>query len=205
MPYCSKCGLQVEEYMQFCPNCGAHLKPQRELLEKHAVYAKSDTKPLLTSWNRFTNGLSIGLGAATLLGALAVAYYLNGSFWRLRESLTANGLVPQHINFLLSDIRVLIGAAALFAILGLYLIVLGVVSQLSPTARAILNSRNMRVRWGIGCFVGALIWTASSVQNLVWNIYSLYPFDVWISIGFGIGSIFLFLIGLFLVMTARTK
>jgi hypothetical protein len=157
------------------------------------------------SWNRFTNGLSIGLGAATLLGALAVAYYLNGSFWGLRESLTANGLEPQHINFLLSDIGFLIGAAAFFAILGLYLIVLGALSQLSPTAGAILNSRNMRVRWGIGCFVGAVIWAASSVQNLVWNIYSLYPSNVWLWVGFGISSILLILIGLFLVMTARTK
>lgn len=187
--------------MQFCPNCGAPLESQCTTQQKPPVSAKSDTTPLLTSWNRFTNGLSIGLGTATLLGALAVAYYLNGSFWGLRESLTAN---DSYINFLL-PIILLIGAAAFFAILGLYLIVMGALSQLSPTARAILNSRNMRVRWGIGCFVGAVIWAASSVQNLVMNIYSLYPSNVWIWVGFGIGSIFLILIGVLLVKTARTK
>ena len=205
MPYCNKCGLQVNEEIQFCPNCGAQLKFQRELLEKPAVSDKSSKAPLLTSWNSFTNGLAIGLGAAISLGALAVAYYLNMSFWTIQENLTAEGLASQHIDYLVTDIRMLIGGAAALVVIGLYLVVLGAVSQLSPTATAILNSRNMRVRVGMGFFGAALVSAVSSVSNLVWNIYSLYPLDGWLYTGFGVGTVILFLIGFILIMTARTK
>jgi len=27
MPYCTKCGAEVSEEMDFCPRCGTHLKP----------------------------------------------------------------------------------------------------------------------------------------------------------------------------------
>jgi hypothetical protein len=205
MPYCNKCGFRVHEEMQFCPNCGAPLKVQRSVQEKAAPSAESGTMLVLIRMTPFTNGISIGLGVATLLGSLAIAFFLNATYWRLRDALIASGLEPQHINSSLSGTGVLIGGAAAFTIIGLYAILLGVLSQLNPTVRAALNSKNMRVRWGNGFFSGALVFAVSSVQNLVWNIYSPYSFGVWFSVILGIGSIFLILIGLFLVTTARDK
>jgi hypothetical protein len=205
MPYCNKCGLQVNEEMQFCPNCGAQLKFPRELLDKPVLSAKKSTTSVLSSWNSFANGLSIGLGAAIILGTLAIVYFLNRSFWTLQENLTAEGLSSPQIAYLVTDIRILLSGAVVFSFLGIYLVILGTASQLSPTARAILNSKNMRVRLGNGCFVGALVFASSSVSNLVRNIYSPYSFGGWFPLAFGIGSVVLILIGLLLVLTARTK
>jgi hypothetical protein len=202
VPYCDKCGFQLNLETRFCPNCGAQLKPQRELLEKPAA---SDKAPLLTSWGSFTNGLGVGLGVATILGGLAVSYFLNMSFWTLHDNLTGEGLIPQNIDYLTINIRMLISGAAAFSVLGLFVIVLGVVYQLSSTARTVIGSKRWRARLGNGFISGGVVGIVMSVENLVSNIYSLYPFGDQVFTGFGVGGIFLILIGILLIMTTRNK
>ncbi len=191
--------------MQFCPNCGATLKSLSVPKEKPAVSVASGKASSPAYWTPLANAISIGAGAATLLGALAVALYLNRSFWTIQESLTASGLEPQQISFLLFDISILISVAAFFVVIGLYVFVLGMAGQLSPYARAVLNSNNGRVRWGVGCFTGSMIYAGITVQDVVLRVYDPYAMGVWHDVFFGVASIFLILLGLFLVSKARAR
>jgi uncharacterized membrane protein YvbJ len=43
MPYCPKCGNQVEENMTFCPRCGSPLKAQAQA-QQAPVYRRRDEK-----------------------------------------------------------------------------------------------------------------------------------------------------------------
>jgi len=203
LPYCSKCGRQVGGEMQFCPNCGATLKTP-SAPEKPSVSVASGNASSPAYWTPFANAIALGAGGTTLFGALVVALYLNRSFWTIQKSLTASGLAPQHISFLLSDIRILIAGAAFFAVFGLYFFAMGM-AGLSPSALAVLNSKDRRVRWGVGCFTGSMIAGGSAAQDMVWNVYSPYAFGVWYDVFFGVASIFLLLLGLFLVSTARAR
>ncbi len=203
LPYCSKCGRQVGEEMQFCPNCGATLKTL-SASEKRSVFVPSGKASSPTYWTPLANAISIGAGGTTLLGALVVALYLNRSFWTIQESLTASGLPPQQISFLLSDIRILISGAAFFAVLGLYVFVMGMVG-LSPSGLAVLNSKDRRVRWGVGCFGGSMTAAGFTVQDVVLRVYDPHAMGVWYDVFFGVVSILLILLGLFLVSKARAR
>jgi hypothetical protein len=192
--------------MGFCPACGAALKNRFSTHGKTTTLsAKSNTMPVLVRMTTFTNGIFIGLGTAILLGGLAILSILNANYWRLREYLVASGVEPQFTRFLLSDTVGLIALCAPMTVIGVYLLLLGALSQMSPVARAVLNSGNMRVRWGNGFFGGALVLAGISVQDMVWNIYSPDSFRFWYSIVSGIVSILLILIGLLLIRTARAE
>src|SRR3990172_11484613 len=120
LPYCGKCGFQVNEEMQFCPNCGAPLKAQPYTQKKAVSSTKSNTMPVLIRSTPFTNGILIGLGTAMLLGSLMGASILNANYWELRDYFVASGLEPQQIRFMLSMNVALIAFCAVFAVVGIY-------------------------------------------------------------------------------------
>jgi len=205
VPYCNKCGFQVNEEMQFCPNCGVQLKLQRSVHEKPASSAKSNNMPLLIPSTPFTHGIFIGLGAAILIGSLSGAFFLNSNYWFLRDSYVASGLVPQQINYMLRMTVSLIGFCALFAVIGVFTLATGTLSQVNPTFRPAFNSRDMRARWGSGSLTMALVLGGNSLRFLVENIYAPESFLVWFSMVLGITSIILFVVGFWLMTTTRSK
>ena len=205
MPYCNKCGFQVAEEMQFCPNCGAPLRTQRSFLKKPASTAKLGAKPVLIRMTPFTNGIFIGLGAAILIGGFLGAVILNLNYWFLRDYFMASGLESQQIRYLLRMTVTTIGFCAAFVPIGIFAVAAGTLSQVNPAIRAAFNRGEMKARWGSGLLAAGLVFAGSSVRGLVQNFYSPESFWFWSSIAFGIASIILLLIGFFLIATARSE
>ncbi|HLC01234.1 MAG TPA: zinc ribbon domain-containing protein [Candidatus Bathyarchaeia archaeon] len=205
VPYCNKCGFQVNEEMQFCPNCGVQLKLQRSVHEKPASSAKSNNMPLLIPSTPFTHGIFIGLGAAILIGSLSGAFLLNANYWFLRGIFVGSGYGPQQISYTLSMTVSLIGFCALFAVIGVFTLAVGTLSQVNPTFRAAFNSGNMRARWGSGSLTMSFVLGGNSLRYLVESFYAPDSFRFWFTIILGIASIILFLIGFFFITKARPE
>ncbi len=203
VPYCRKCGFQIDMEMQYCPDCGTSLKTQHTFQEETTSSARSNAMPVLIPSTPFTNGMLIGLGIAMLLGSLLGAFFLNADYWSLRDFFVASGLEPT--NFMLSTTVNTIGACAMFAVIGIYGLVVGTLSQMNPSVRAVFNSGNVRVRLGSGLHGGALVFTAVSVESLVENYYLPDTFQLQSGIAFGIAGIIAILAGLLLIATARSR
>jgi hypothetical protein len=151
----------------------------------------------------FTNGIFIGFGATLLLGGLAVMSLLNTGYWENARSLTFAGVDPRIVNSLQLRTVGLISLCAPIALIGGYLLLTGALSQISPTARNLLNGRKWRLRIGNGLLGGALVAGGFSVQGLTWNYYRPDAFYAWLSFVYGIISIILFLVGLLVLAWAR--
>jgi len=205
VPYCGKCGFQVTEEMQFCPNCGTRLKTWQIHQENARSSAELNIMPVIKDNKSLTNGILIGSGAAILVFCILGALFLNANFWSLRDSLLANGVAPSRFPYILSVIALLTGFCAGLTIFGVYFLAEGILSQTSPTARAIFNSRSMRARWGNGFIVGAVIFAMNSIRYFVENFYLPELYSSGLSFGFGIASIILLLIGFWLIVTTHPK
>jgi hypothetical protein len=138
-----------------------------------------------------------------LFGSLVIMFFLNADYWSMRESLLANGLEPERISSVLSLTVSLIGFCPAFAIIGAWSLVEGTLSLASPRIRTALNNKSLRARLGTGLYAGSLVLAGTSARFWIINFYSPEPFLSSFSIVFGLVSLLLFLVGLFLVATAR--
>ena len=195
VPYCSKCGFQFSEEMQFCPNCGTQVKP--------FLPRRFNTTSQLKGGTQLGNGIAIGLGAACFLIGLFGLLVLNSTFWRLHESFVAEGLQPLTIRFLLRDTARLIGVCGSGIILGTFVLIVGAMNQVSPTARATLNSKSMKASMARGLATAGVIGLTNSMLFLAPDIYFNEPRSLEFSFALALISACVIGIGAVLFNNAR--
>lgn len=203
MPYCGTCGFQITEEMEYCPNCGTLRNTKTTIQGQTATTPASST---VTRATIFGEGIIIGAGAALLVASTLFAFFLNDSYWRLQATFLASGITLQQSRYLLNSTMLLIGFCAEFAIIGVFLVIIGSLVHVNPSVQAILDNRSIRARWGNAFLVSGVVFFASgSVQSAVRNVYSPESFWFLSTIIFGVPSLVIIVLGVYLLTTAQFK
>jgi hypothetical protein len=200
MPYCPTCGFKLDENMAFCPKCGTPLKNQFSA-EKTAVQGKNGD--VIKPKTILANGIIIGSGIALLLIGLIAVFALNSTYVGLRGFLSSDGLPSNAITFTLRDTVELISLSFVFAALGAYFLIIGLLNQFSRRARTSWKRKDIQARIGNGLMTGGFVLGALSASGYVRLSYNSELGGLGIFSSLMLAGIIMWAAGLILLLTPR--
>jgi hypothetical protein len=202
MSYCSKCDAYVDEIMPSCPKCNTFLRTinMNQALALRRINWSS--KPVVA----LTNGILLGAGTALVLIGLVGAIALNSSYSSLSDFLVYNGAGRSAVSSILRSIVSLISLSVAGFIFGFYMLVLGLLNQVSRAAHEAFERRDKTARLGSGIMGGGVVLAILSTSNFVERLYIPEPglfmhvdfIFVWVGIT-------MLLVGILLLLKAKAK
>jgi hypothetical protein len=151
-----------------------------------------------------TNGIIIGAGAAMLVVGLLIVFSLNSIYTQQVSYLTKYGIEVNIYSYGFDNLFFWISTGVLIALLGIFELVFGCLSNFSAKVRQGFAIRNSMTKIGNALITGGFIWASLLSANLVRQFYrtissSWYvPFLI-VSI---IGGLIAITIGAFLIRNA---
>jgi hypothetical protein len=165
MPFCSNCGSPVSEYDRFCNKCGQALVPPPPN-QQGTLISYYPAKPS----TNLSNGIFIGAGIVMLFIGLSIAFSINGIYNQQVSYLAVEGIQVNSFA-VFGDLVLWISWGILFAVLGVYILVLGALNQFSSKVRTAMNLKDSMARLGNGLITGGFVFTALSLNGAVTQFY----------------------------------
>ncbi len=161
MPYCPYCGSAVQESHRFCMRCGAGVNI---LTVPPRYYPGKQSENLV-------NGLLIGGSAVAFVIFLLLSLSLNDIYWTQYRVLTFRGLQPNDIYLLSSDLVGLMSFLGLVVVFSIYVLINSTLRQFSSTFRNLSLHPTGEMSLGNSLIVGGVIFTGSTLQDTVGQLY----------------------------------
>jgi hypothetical protein len=151
--------------MPICPKCGS--PPVNAQVPSTSNISEKKN-------NQVTNlsiGAMIGVGAALLLVGLFIAFSLNGLYTQQTNYFASRNIQVSNYASGLDNIITLISFGALLAMIGVYALILGCLSQLSSKARIALAMKDGNARIGNGLLNAGFLMASLFSANLIQQHY----------------------------------
>jgi hypothetical protein len=162
--YCKKCGSLVGESNNFCRRCGAPA----------AIFALSGMPNVSFQTRILLKGVTIGASIAIIIICSLLAYSAYTNYPEKYTELIAYGFSANAAHYALIGLSSTIALSVPFVIYATFILIYSILDYFSPTARTIMNSKNLVVRAGNGLVFGGIIFASLSLTNYISDYYSPY-------------------------------
>ena len=117
------------------------------------------------------NGITIGVGATVLAVGLFLVFSLNAIYNQQISYLAALGVEVSNFGLGLDNLIFLLSFSALLAIMGVYLLAIGTLVQLSPRVRAAWERKDSKSRMGTGLISGGFTFASLTAASGIRDLY----------------------------------